>query len=64
MPRWLALCFQDRCSPLIGQFSYLHDHVIVIITIIIVFIMYVISYILFTGTFYKHFSEGTFIERV
>lgn len=64
MPRWLALGFQDRSSIPIGELSSLHDYVIVIMARVLVLISYVMVYLLFRGRFYKHLSEGTFIETV
>nr|UBQ34133.1 cytochrome c oxidase subunit II [Lepidoglyphus destructor] len=64
MPSWMSLCFQDSCSPLMSQFSFLHDHVMMIMTVVIVFISYIMVCTLSSSFYYKHFSEGTFIESI
>lgn len=64
MPRWLALGFQDMCSPSMRELSCLHDHVITIIFRVIVLISYIITYLLVNTKFYKYLSEGTLIETI
>lgn len=43
MAKWEQLSFQNRYSPLIEQFIFLHDHIIAILTLIIFLVTYVIS---------------------
>lgn len=64
MPRWLVLGFQDSASIRIGELSCLHDHVITIMLSVIIFITYVITYLLFSSSYYKFLSEGTFVETI
>lgn len=64
MPRILALGFQDRCSSSMGELFCLHDHVITIMFSVIILISYIMFYILINIGFYKHLSEGTFIETI
>ena len=64
MPRWLALGFQDRSSPRIGELSCLHDHVMTIIFRVIILITYIMVYLLVNTKYYKFLSEGTFIETI
>lgn len=60
----MALTFQDTSSPFIHEISYVYDHVITIITIIVVLISYVIICLIVNTSFYKYLSEGTFIETI
>nr|YP_010503019.1 cytochrome c oxidase subunit II [Thyreophagus entomophagus]UXD78881.1 cytochrome c oxidase subunit II [Thyreophagus entomophagus] len=64
MPSWLALGFQDSSSPMMGELSYLHDHVMTIMFSVLIFISYITFYVLFTTKFYKFLSEGTFVETI
>lgn len=64
MPRWLALGFQDRSSPSMGELSCLHDHVITIMFRVIILITYIMVYLLVNTKYYKFLSEGTFIETI
>lgn len=64
MPRILALGFQDRCSSAMGELFCLHDHVITIMFSVIILISYIMFYMLINIGFYKHLSEGTFIETI
>lgn len=42
MARWGSLIFQDRFSPLMEQLIFFHDHVLLILVIVICLVMYVI----------------------
>lgn len=64
MPSWIRISFQDANGPFLRYLSFLHDHVIIVMLIVIVFIFYLLCYLLFNKSFYKFFSEGTFIETV
>jgi cytochrome c oxidase subunit 2 len=64
MPRWLALGFQDRSSPAIGELSCLHDHVMTIMFRVIILITYIMVYMIVNTKYYKFLSEGTFIETI
>lgn len=60
----MSIGFQDANGPFLSYLSFLHDHVIMVMLIVIVFIFYLLCYLLFNKSFYKFFSEGTFIETV
>ena len=47
-----------------GELRVFHDHVVVVMSGVIVLITYILSYLLFRKKFYKNLSEGTFIEIV
>lgn len=64
MPSWICLNFQDSRSFSIGELRIFHDHVVVVISGIIILIIYIMLYILNTVKFYKNLSEGTLIETV
>lgn len=64
MPRWLSLGFQDSRSPFIRELRFLHDHIIVIIIMIIVLVTYIMILLIVSLSFYKFFSEGTYIETI
>lgn len=60
----MSLNFQDSRSPSIGELSVFHDHVVVVISGVIILISYIMIYILYRVKFYKNLSEGTFIETI
>nr|YP_009051466.1 cytochrome c oxidase subunit II [Psoroptes ovis]AIH15199.1 cytochrome c oxidase subunit 2 [Psoroptes ovis] len=64
MPSWLALSFQDSSSPFMMELSTFHDHVVVVMSGVIVLISYIMVFLLFNSKYYKNLSEGTFIETV
>lgn len=64
MPSWISMSFQDANGPFLSYLSFLHDHVIIVMLMVIVFIFYLLCYLLFNKSFYKFFSEGTFIETI
>nr|YP_009560913.1 cytochrome c oxidase subunit II [Trouessartia rubecula]QAB47265.1 cytochrome c oxidase subunit 2 [Trouessartia rubecula] len=47
-----------------GELSVFHDHVIVVMSGVIVLIVYVMSYLLLNTKYYKNLSEGTMIEMI
>lgn len=58
------MSFQDSCSPSIRELRVFHDHIVVVISGVIVLIRYIIGYLLLNFKYYKNLSEGTFIEMV
>lgn len=64
MPRWMSFSFQDSSSFVIRELTTFHDHVMIVISGVIVLITYIMFYLFFSGKFYKNLSEGTFIEIV
>lgn len=64
MATWRNLGFQDRASPLIEQLIFFHDHAIVVLVIITVFVAYIIA-TLFFNTFTNRFLlENQAIEVI
>nr|YP_010510808.1 cytochrome c oxidase subunit II [Chortoglyphus arcuatus]UBQ34120.1 cytochrome c oxidase subunit II [Chortoglyphus arcuatus] len=64
MPSWLGLNFQDSCSFSSGELFFLHDHVMVIMFMVVILITYIMFYLLVNLKFYKFLSEGTLIETI
>lgn len=60
----MSLNFQDSGSPSMGELSVFHDHVMVVIRGVVVLIVYVLTYLIVRGKFYKNLSEGTMIEII
>lgn len=48
MASWEQLNFQNRYSPIIEQFIFLHDHIIAILTLIILLVSYILLKFFFT----------------
>lgn len=64
MAFWGQLAFQDAASPLISQLILFHDHAIVVVTIIIVFVSYAILSLV-TNSFTNRYSyEAHLIETI
>lgn len=64
MPRWCSFIFQDCRSASIGELCFLHDHVMMIMIVVLVLIGYITLFIIIMPFFYKFLSEGTFIETI
>ena len=60
----MGLNFQDCASPSMRELRVFHDHVVVVISGVIVLISYIFLYLLLNKKYYKNLSEGTFIETV
>lgn len=54
MPTWKFLRFQDGASPIIEQLIFFHDHTIIVLTLITVFVGYIILRFLW-NSFTNHF---------
>nr|YP_009504243.1 cytochrome c oxidase subunit II [Histiostoma feroniarum]AWX53519.1 cytochrome oxidase subunit 2 [Histiostoma feroniarum] len=64
MPSWVSLCFQDSGSPSMSELFCLHDHIMVIMLLVIILVSYIMLFLVFSSFFYKYLSEGTFIETI
>lgn len=64
MPSFFSIGFQDFRSLTIGSLHSLHNHIIVVILRVLVFISYVLSNILLKSYYYKFFSEWSLIETI
>lgn len=64
MSSWIGLNFQDSRRLGIGELNFLHDHIIIVITRVIVLISLLVFLLRGRGFYYKFFSEGTTIETI
>jgi len=64
MATWAYLGFQDRASPLIEQLIFFHDHIILIIIMIITFVGYMLSTVLFNSYINRYILENQTIEII
>lgn len=48
MSTWEQINFQNRASPIIEQFIFLHDYIIIILTLISTIVLYIIVFVIFT----------------
>ena len=64
MATWAYLSFQDRASPLIEQLIFFHDHIILVLILIITFVGYIISTILFNFFINRYILEHQMIELI
>ena len=62
MATWEQLNFQNRYSPLIEQFIFLHDHIMSILTLIIVIVSYRIANFFFSTLSLKQQKENHQLE--
>ena len=64
MSTWAHLKFQDRASPLIEQLIFFHDHIILILTLILTFVGYIISTTLVNRLINRYTLEHHIIEFI
>ena len=64
MATWAYLGLQDRASPLIEQLIFFHDHIILILILIITFVGYILSTILFNSFINRYILENQTIELI
>lgn len=64
MATWAHLSFQDRASPLIEQLIFFHDHIILVLILIITFVGYIISTILFNFFINRYILEHQMVELI
>lgn len=64
MATWSNLNLQNRNTPLIEQLIFFHDHSILILIIITIFVGYIISSIIFNKITNRFFLSGQFIEII
>jgi cytochrome c oxidase subunit 2 len=64
MATWEMFLFQDGCSPLIEQLIFFHDHVILILVLIVCLVIYVIGLLVFNSFSNRYLYEGQEIELV
>lgn len=64
MATWSNLNLQNRNTPLIEQLIFFHDHSILILIIITIFVRYIIISIIFNKITNRFFLSGQFIEII
>ena len=64
MATWAYLGFQDRASPLIEQLIFFHDHIILILILIITFVGYILSTVLLNSFINRYMLEHQTIEII
>ena len=64
MATWTYLGFQDRASPLIEQLIFFHDHIILILTLIITFVGYILFTVLSNSFINRFILENQTIELI
>lgn len=64
MPIWIAISFQDRCSPSMEQLTFFHDHTMIVLTIITVITIYIMISAIRRKQFHKFIIEGQEIETI
>nr|YP_009154091.1 cytochrome c oxidase subunit II [Gandalfus puia]AKC99388.1 cytochrome c oxidase subunit 2 [Gandalfus puia] len=64
MATWAYLGFQDSASPLMEQLIFFHDHIMLIIIMIITFVGYILSTVLFNSFINRYMLENQTIEMI
>nr|YP_010564482.1 cytochrome c oxidase subunit II [Pilumnopeus makianus]UZA47098.1 cytochrome c oxidase subunit 2 [Pilumnopeus makianus] len=64
MATWAYLGLQDSASPLMEQLIFFHDHIMLILILIITFVGYMLSTILFNSYINRYMLENQTIELI
>lgn len=64
MATWAHLGFQDSSSPLIEQLILFHDHIILVLVLIVTFVFYIISTLFFNLFVNRYILENQPIEVI
>nr|YP_009973066.1 cytochrome c oxidase subunit II [Cancer pagurus]QNH68753.1 cytochrome c oxidase subunit II [Cancer pagurus] len=64
MATWAYLSFQDSASPLMEQLIFFHDHIMLVLILIITFVGYMMSTILFNFFINRYMLEHQMIELI
>lgn len=64
MATWAYLGFQDSASPLIEQLIFFHDHIMLVLILIITFVGYMLSTVLFNSFINRYMLEHQTIEII
>nr|YP_009400028.1 cytochrome c oxidase subunit II [Segonzacia mesatlantica]ARW69926.1 cytochrome c oxidase subunit II [Segonzacia mesatlantica] len=64
MATWAYLGFQDSASPLMEQLIFFHDHIMLILIMIITFVGYMLSTVLFNSFINRYMLENQTIEMI
>nr|YP_009239923.1 cytochrome c oxidase subunit II [Leptodius sanguineus]AMN14557.1 cytochrome c oxidase subunit II [Leptodius sanguineus] len=64
MATWAYLNFQDSASPLMEQLIFFHDHIMLILILIITFVGYMLYSILFNSYINRYMLENQTVEMI
>nr|YP_009509606.1 cytochrome c oxidase subunit II [Epixanthus frontalis]AUN45023.1 cytochrome c oxidase subunit 2 [Epixanthus frontalis] len=64
MATWAHLGFQDSASPLMEQLIFFHDHIMLILILIITFVGYMLSTVLLNSFINRYMLENQTIEMI
>lgn len=64
MATWAYLGLQDRASPLMEQLIFFHDHIIIVLILIITFVSYIISNLIYNSFINRYILENQPIEII
>nr|QGT77324.1 cytochrome c oxidase subunit 2 [Huananpotamon lichuanense] len=64
MATWTYLGFQDSASPLMEQLIFFHDHIMLILILIITFVGYLLSILFINKFIYRYMLENQTIEVI
>nr|YP_009107257.1 cytochrome c oxidase subunit II [Cyclograpsus granulosus]CEH11260.1 cytochrome c oxidase subunit 2 [Cyclograpsus granulosus] len=64
MATWAYLNFQDSASPLMEQLIFFHDHIMLVIVLIVTFVGYVMSTLFFNSFINRYMLENQPIEVI
>nr|YP_009503151.1 cytochrome c oxidase subunit II [Metopograpsus quadridentatus]AXA13753.1 cytochrome c oxidase subunit II [Metopograpsus quadridentatus]AYU57092.1 cytochrome c oxidase subunit 2 [Metopograpsus quadridentatus]UBD09541.1 cytochrome c oxidase subunit II [Metopograpsus quadridentatus] len=64
MATWAHLSFQDSASPLMEQLIFFHDHIMLVIVLIVTFVGYMMSTLFFNSFINRYMLENQPIEVI
>nr|WDS80465.1 cytochrome c oxidase subunit 2 [Nanhaipotamon longhaiense] len=64
MATWTYMGFQDSASPLMEQLIFFHDHIMLILILIITFVGYLLTILFFNNFIYRYMLENQTIEMI
>nr|AMN09016.1 cytochrome c oxidase subunit II [Cylindrotoma sp. ZK-2016] len=64
MATWSNLSLQDSASPIMEQLTFFHDHTMMILTMITVFVSYIMTSLLFNKLTNRYLMSGQMIEII
>nr|YP_010990327.1 cytochrome c oxidase subunit II [Sinolapotamon palmatum]WOW98743.1 cytochrome c oxidase subunit 2 [Sinolapotamon palmatum] len=64
MATWTYLGFQDSASPLMEQLIFFHDHIMLILILIITFVGYLLSALFYNKLMYRYMLENQTVEVI
>nr|QGT77259.1 cytochrome c oxidase subunit 2 [Potamiscus yiwuensis] len=64
MATWMYMGFQDSSSPLMEQLIFFHDHIMLILILIITFVGYLLSTLFFNNYINRYMLENQTIEMI